>query len=134
MRSKEEIIKSKEEIKLLNNNLSENHKKIEKIDLVIKEMENENNLLKNKIASSQKTTNQYLETITLLHQQNISLEKDKKEISFQKEQLEKKVSRFGNYFNMRNSAIINDNKIINYSETITKLLGQIKTKPKKTSS
>ena len=44
------------------------------------------------------------------------------------------VSRFGNYFNMRNSAIINDNKIINYSETITKLLGQIKTKPKKTSS
>ena len=35
---------------------------------------------------------------------------------------------------MRNSAIINDNKIINYSETITKLLGQIKTKPKKTSS
>ena len=92
MRSKEELIKSKEEIKLLNNNLSENHKKIEKIDLVIKEMENENNLLKNKIASSQKTTNQYLETITLLHQQNISLEKDKKEISFQKEQLEKKVT------------------------------------------
>ena len=44
------------------------------------------------------------------------------------------VSRFGNYFNMRNSAIINDNKIIDYSETITKLLGQIKTKPKKTSS
>ena len=91
MRSKEEIIKNKEEINLLNNKLSENDKKIEKIDLVIKELENENNALKDKISRSQKTINEYLETITLLHQQNLSLEKEKKEISFKKEELEKKV-------------------------------------------
>ena len=92
LRSKEEIIKGKEEIKLLNESLLEKNKKIEKIDIVIKQLEKENELLKDKIASSQKTISEHLDTITLLHQQNLSLEKEKKEISFQKEDLEKKIS------------------------------------------
>ena len=92
MRSKQELIKSKEEIKLLNENLLEKNKKIEKIDIVIKQMEKENNSLKDKITSSQNTINEYLDTITLLHQQNLNLEKEKKEISLQKEQLEKKTA------------------------------------------
>ena len=92
MRSKQELIKSKEEIKLLNENLLEKNKKIEKIDIVIKQMEKENDSLKDKITSSQNTINEYLDTITLLHQQNLNLEKEKKEISLQKEQLEKKTA------------------------------------------
>ena len=92
MRSKQELIKGKEEIKLLNENLLEKNKKIEKIDIVIKQMEKENDLLKDKITSSQNTINEYLDTITLLHQQNLNLEKEKKEISLQKEQLEKKTA------------------------------------------
>ena len=92
MRSKQEIIKGKEEIKLLNENLIEKNKKIEKIDEVINQMEKENNSLKDKITSSQNTISEYLDTITLLHQQNLNLEKEKKEISFQKEELEKKTA------------------------------------------
>ena len=92
MRSKQELIKSKEEIKLLNENLLEKNRKIEKIDIVIKQMEKENDLLKDKVTSSQNTINEYLDTITLLHQQNLNLEKEKKEISLQKEQLEKKTA------------------------------------------
>ena len=92
MRSKQEIIKDKEEIKLLNENLIEKNKKIEKIDEVINQMEKENNSLKDKITSSQNTISEYLDTITLLHQQNLNLEKEKKEISFQKEELEKKTA------------------------------------------
>ena len=92
MRSKQEIIKDKEEIKLLNENLIEKNKKIEKIDEVINQMEKENNSLKDKITSSQNTISEYLDTITLLHQQNLNLEKEKKEISLQKEELEKKTA------------------------------------------
>ena len=92
MRSKQEIIKGKEEIKLLNENLIEKNKKIEKIDEVINQMEKENNSLKDKITSSQNTISEYLDTITLLHQQNLNLEKEKKEISLQKEELEKKTA------------------------------------------
>ena len=77
MRSKQEIIKGKEEIKLLNENLIEKNKKIEKIDEVINQMEKENNSLKDKITSSQNTISEYLDTITLLHQQNLNLEKEK---------------------------------------------------------
>ena len=92
MKNKEELVKGKEEIKLLNEILSKNNQKIEKIDMVINQMEIENNLLKEKYNSSKKTINEYLETITLLHQQNLSLEKDKKEVLLQKEQLEKKLT------------------------------------------
>ena len=91
-KNSKELIKGKEEIKLLNESLLEKNKKIEKIDIVIKQMENENQLLKDKIAKSQKTISEYLDTITLLHQQNITFEKEKKEVLFQKEQLEKKIS------------------------------------------
>ena len=92
IKKKEEIIKKQEEIKVLNQNLLEQNKKIEKIDIVINQMEHENNILKEKYNSSQKTNSEYLDTITLLHQQNLALEKEKKEIILQKEQLEKKVT------------------------------------------
>ena len=92
IKKKEEIIKKQEEIKVLNQNLLEQNKKIEKIDIVINQMEHENNLLKEKYNSSQKINSEYLDTITLLHQQNLALEKEKKEIILQKEQLEKKVT------------------------------------------
>ena len=89
---KEEINKGNEKIKLLNQNLLEQNKKIEKIDIVINQMEKENNLLKEKYNLAQKAINEYLDTITLLHQQNLVLEKNKKEIILQKEQLEKKIT------------------------------------------
>ena len=92
LKSKVELLKRNEEIKLLNDTLSENLKKTEKIDDVINQMEKENNLLKEKFNSSQKTISEYLDTITLLHQQNLNLEKEKKEIILQKEQLEKKIT------------------------------------------
>ena len=92
IKKKEEINKKQEEIKLLNINLLEQNKKIEKIDIVINQMEQENNLLKEKFNSSQKTNSEYLNSITLLHQQNLALEKEKKEILLQKEQLEKKIT------------------------------------------
>ena len=62
MRNKEELNKGKEQIKLLKENLLEKSKKIEKIDIVIKEIEKENELLKDKLNSSQKTINDYLDT------------------------------------------------------------------------
>ena len=92
LKSKVELLKRNEEIKLLNDTLSENLKKTEKIDDVINQMEKENNLLKEKFNSSQKTISEYLDTITLLHQQNLNLEKEKKEIILQKEHLEKKIT------------------------------------------
>ena len=39
-----------------------------------------------------------------------------------------------NFFNFKNLSLKSDNKIINYSDTLTKLLGQIKSKQKKNSS
>ena len=39
-----------------------------------------------------------------------------------------------NFFNLKNLSLKSDNKIINYSDTLTKLLGQIKSKQKKNSS
>ena len=112
-KNKEEILKQKEEIKLLNENLFEKNKKIEKIDSVINEMEKEKNLLKDKYNSAQKSINEYLDTIALLHQKNLSLEKEIKEISIQKEQLEKKMifmfEPFSNSSNKRTTINSNNN-------------------------
>ena len=112
-KNQEEILKQKEEIKLLNENLFEKNKKIEKIDSVINEMEKEKNLLKDKYNSAQKSINEYLDTIALLHQKNLSLEKEIKEISIQKEQLEKKMifmfEPFSNSSNKRTTINSNNN-------------------------
>ena len=112
-KNQEEILKQKEEIKLLNENLFEKNKKIEKIDSVINEMEKEKNLLKDKYNSAQKSINEYLDTIALLHQKNLSLEKEIKEISIQKEQLEKKMifmfEPFLFFFNKRTTINSNNN-------------------------
>ena len=112
-KNQEDILKQKEEIKLLNENLFEKNKKIEKIDSVINEMEKENNLLKDKYNSAQKSINEYLDTIALLHQKNLSLEKEIKEISIQKEQLEKKMifmfEPFSNSSNKRTTINSNNN-------------------------
>ena len=118
MRNKEELNKGKEQIKLLKENLLEKSKKIEKIDIVIKEIEKENELLKDKLNSSQKTINDYLDTITLLHQQNLNLEKEKKEISEQKEQLEKKTAYMFEPFSnsLNKSSTINNSFIGNNSK------------------
>ena len=118
MRNKEELNKGKEQIKLLKENLLEKSKKIEKIDIVIKEIEKENELLKDKLSSSQKTINDYLDTITLLHQQNLNLEKEKKEISEQKEQLEKKTAYMFEPFSnsLNKSSTINNSFIGNNSK------------------
>ena len=112
-KNQEDILKQKEEIKLLNENLFEKNKKIEKIDSVINEMEKEKNLLKDKYNSAQKSINEYLDTIALLHQKNLSLEKEIKEISIQKEQLEKKMifmfEPFSNSSNKRTTINSNNN-------------------------
>lgn len=49
-------------------------------------------------------------------------------------QLRKINNDFMKYFKNKNISLKSDNKIIDYSETITKLLGKLKAKPKKTSS
>ena len=112
-KNNEEIIKGKEEIKLLNQSLLEQNKKIERIDIVINQMEQENNILKEKYNSAQKEINNYLDSITLLHQQNLALEKNKKEILLQKEQLEKKITFMFEPF----SNSLNKSSILNTSYT-----------------
>ena len=113
IKNNEEILKQKEEIKLLNENLFQKNKKIEKIVSVINEMEKENNLLKDKYNSAQKSINEYLETIALLHQKNLSLKEKTKEISLQKEQLEKQMifmlEPFSNSSNKRTTINSNNN-------------------------
>ena len=117
IKNKEEILKGKEEIRLLNENLNEKNKKIEKIDTVINQMENENNLLKEKYNSSQKTISEYLDTISLLHQQNLALEKEKKEVSLEKEQLEKKMKFMFEPFSKSLNKNINTNSDSNGKNT-----------------
>jgi len=87
----EVIIKNKEEIKSLKDTISENNNKMSRIDLVIKEMEKEKELINAALEKSKKDISEYLDTITLLHQQNIYLEKEKKNILREKEQIEKKI-------------------------------------------
>ena len=87
----EVIDKNKEEIKNLKDNLAQNDKKMKRIDKIIKELEDEKILIQKKLEKSQKDISDYLETITLLHQNNITLEKEKKIILYEKEKLEKKM-------------------------------------------
>lgn len=59
----------------------------------------------------------------------------KRKVSMENALHEKKSNNdFNKFFNLKKLSLQSDNKIIDYSETIKKLLGQIKSKPKKTSS
>ena len=117
----EVIIKNKEEVKLLKETLFENNKKINKINEVIKVMEEEKEEIKEKLNKAQKNISEYLETIALLHQQNITYEKEKKLILKEKEQLEKKLNNIfepfsskislNKSFNLNNSNVHINNSI-----------------------
>ena len=108
----EVIMKNKEEIKSLKETISENNNKMFKIEIVIKEMENEKELIKGALEKSKKDISEYLDTITLLHQQNIYLEKEKKNILREKEQIEKKMMNGFEPFTNRNS--VNKNHLISH--------------------
>ena len=110
----EVIIKNKEEVKLLKETLFENNKKINKINEVIKVMEEEKEEIKEKLNKAQKNISEYLETIALLHQQNITYEKEKKLILKEKEQLEKKLNNIFEPF----SSKISLNKSFNLNNSI----------------
>ena len=59
----------------------------------------------------------------------------KRKVSMENTLHEKKSNNdFKKFFDLKKLSLQSDNKIIDYSETIKKLLGQIKSKPKKTSS
>ena len=83
-----------------------------KIEVVIKEMEKEKELIKGALEKSKKDISEYLDTITLLHQQNIYLEKEKKTILREKEQIEKKMMNGFEPFTNRNS--VNKNHLISH--------------------
>ena len=108
----EVIMKNKEEIKSLKETISENNNKMFKIEIVIKEMENEKELIKGALEKSKKDISEYLDTITLLHQQNIYLEKEKKNILREKEQIEKKMMNGFEPFTNRNS--VNKNHMVSH--------------------
>ena len=116
----DEVLKrNQEEIKTLKETLSQNNLKISRINEVIKAMEEEKNQIKEKLDKAHKNISEYLETIALLHQQNITYEKEKKLILKEKEQLEKKMNSFfdpnstkmpiNKSLNMNNSYISNSN-------------------------
>ena len=73
------------------------------------QLQKEYELLKNKYDSSKISINEYLEKISSLNQQNIILEKEKKEILIQKEQFEKKIIELKKYF----SDLLNNNNFLN---------------------
>ena len=61
----------------------------------------------------------------------LSMRKNKKRKTLEGTKIDDDIK---NFFNLKRLSIKSDNKIMNYSESLTKLLGQIKSKPKKTSS
>ena len=97
-----EIKKCKDEIKTLKETLLQNEKKMNSINNVIKGMEEEKELINDKLEKSRKNISEYLDTITLLHQQNIIFEKEKKLILKEKEQLEKKITSIYEPFSSKN--------------------------------
>jgi structural maintenance of chromosome 1 len=127
----EVLIRNKEEIKTLKETLSQNNLKISRINDVIKAMEEEKNQITEKLDKAHKNISEYLETIALLHQQNITYEKEKKLILKEKEQLEKKMNIFFEPFstkiplnkslNMNNSYISNSNNHNNNSKEYIQL-------------
>ena len=108
-RLKSKVENLEEEIKSLRENLCEKNKSNRKIEKMNNQLQKEYELLKNKYDSSKISIDEYLEKISSLNQQNIILEKEKKEILIQKEQFEKKIIELKKYF----SDLLNNNNFLN---------------------
>ena len=120
---KDEINKNKEEIKTLKQTISQNYTKMTNINRIISSMEEEKELINKKLESSRKNISDYLDVITLLHQQIINVEAEKKEILKEKEEINKKLTNLYipnvclNPFN-RNNQMNKNNNISNNAECI----------------
>ena len=117
---KEEKIKGVEEIKKLKYTLEQNDKKMKNINKIINAMEEEKDLINKKLENSRKNISDYLDIITLLHQNNINLEAEKKSILKEKEELDKKLNNIGP-FPLPNPISYNRNSIITNNSEYIKL-------------
>ena len=108
---KEKENKNKEEIKELKYTLEQNDKKMNNMNKIINAMKEEKDLLNEKLEVYRKNISDYLDIITLLHQNNINLEAEKKSIIREKEELDKKINNIGP-FPMPNLISCNRNSII----------------------
>ena len=117
---KEEKNKNKEEIKKLKYTLEQNDKKMNNINKIINAMEEEKELINKKLEESRKNISDYLDIITLLHQNNINLEAEKKSIIREKEELDKKLNNIGP-FPMPNPVPYNRNNMLTNNSEYIKL-------------
>ena len=85
----EELNKKIGEIKILKDTFSQNEKKINSINKIIEAMEEEKNLLNSKLKSARDNIELYLDTITILQQDKITLENNREAILEEKEKEEK---------------------------------------------
>ena len=86
----------------------ESNKIMKKMEIKIEKLEKENKELKEKYYTSQKSISEYLDKIPELNKQNLTLEKEKKELILQKEDLEKKIAFLVEHF----SNILKNNDLV----------------------
>ena len=90
IKQKETINKNKDEIKSLKLTIFQNDKKINNINETIKSLEEVKELINNKLENAEKIIRDNIEIISSLHQQNIKLEAEKKDILKEKEEIIRK--------------------------------------------